>query len=109
MSAAAAPEPSSAKAPRARKPKAPAAKPASAAAVATALPPTGDAFPGSGYVPVIGRIPILDLQPQLVDNLFPTKGYVGDVVPFSCVAFREGHDIIGVELVLTEPGAEAMD
>ncbi|WP_282857635.1 alpha-1,4-glucan--maltose-1-phosphate maltosyltransferase [Pseudoclavibacter helvolus] len=96
-----------AKAARARKPKAATAKPAAEAAVATALPPTGDSFPGSGYVPAIGRIPILDLQPQLVDNLFPTKGYVGDVVPFSCVSFREGHDIIGVELVINAHGAQA--
>ncbi|KAB1659710.1 alpha-1,4-glucan--maltose-1-phosphate maltosyltransferase [Pseudoclavibacter chungangensis] len=51
----------------------------------------------------MGRIPILGLRPQIEDDLFPTKGTVGDVIPFSCIAFREGHDLIGVEVVLTEP------
>ncbi|NLT26889.1 MAG: alpha-1,4-glucan--maltose-1-phosphate maltosyltransferase [Microbacteriaceae bacterium] len=45
----------------------------------------------------------MDLRPQLPDRLFPTKAYAGEVVPFSCVAFREGHDKIGVDLVLTAP------
>lgn len=60
-------------------------------------------FPGSGYTPVFGRIPILELQPQLIDDLFPTKGYQGEVIPFSAVAFREGHDSIAVELVVDTP------
>ncbi|KAB1647928.1 alpha-1,4-glucan--maltose-1-phosphate maltosyltransferase [Pseudoclavibacter endophyticus] len=46
---------------------------------------------------------MLDLRPQLADNLFPAKSYEGDVVPFSAVAFREGHDRIGVELVIASP------
>ncbi|MGO4103824.1 alpha-1,4-glucan--maltose-1-phosphate maltosyltransferase [Leifsonia sp. YAF41] len=50
---------------------------------------------------------MLDLSPQLNDNLWPAKAYVGEVVPFRVTAFREGHDAIGVELVLTAPsGAE---
>ncbi|CAG7843969.1 Alpha-1,4-glucan:maltose-1-phosphate maltosyltransferase 1 [Pseudoclavibacter triregionum] len=65
--------------------------------------PEDDVLPGSGYRPLVGRIPIFDLQPQLADDLWPTKGVVGDVIPFSCVAFREGHDLIGVELVLAGP------
>ncbi|WP_405218214.1 alpha-1,4-glucan--maltose-1-phosphate maltosyltransferase [Agrococcus sp. Ld7] len=50
-----------------------------------------------------GRIPVLDLYPQQPDGRFPAKAVVGDVVPFSAVAFREGHDRIGVTLVLRSP------
>lgn len=37
---------------------------------------------------------------------FPAKAFSGEVVPFSVVAFREGHDIIGVHLRLTSPDGE---
>ncbi|WP_254910332.1 alpha-1,4-glucan--maltose-1-phosphate maltosyltransferase [Gulosibacter sp. 10] len=48
-------------------------------------------------------MPIMRLRPQIEDALFPSKAYAGEVVPFSCVSFREGHDKIGVDLVLTDP------
>jgi len=51
----------------------------------------------------VGRIPVLDLSPQLNDNLWPVRAFVGEVVPFSATAFREGHDLIGVDLELTSP------
>ena len=53
--------------------------------------------------PRIGRIPILDLSPQLRDDLWPAKAFVGEAVPFAATAFREGHDLIGVMLLLTAP------
>jgi len=31
------------------------------------------------------------------------RAFAGEVVPFSAVAFREGHDLIGVTLLLTDP------
>nr|WP_314841883.1 maltotransferase domain-containing protein [uncultured Microbacterium sp.] len=37
---------------------------------------------------------------------FTPKAFVGEVVPFSIVAFREGHDLIGVQLRLTAPDGE---
>nr|WP_282217492.1 alpha-1,4-glucan--maltose-1-phosphate maltosyltransferase [Microbacterium luteolum] len=37
---------------------------------------------------------------------FPAKAFVGEVVPFSVVSFREGHDIIGVHVRLTSPEGE---
>ena len=37
---------------------------------------------------------------------FPAKAFVGEVVPFSVVSFREGHDIIGVHVRLTAPDGE---
>ncbi|MGA0566264.1 alpha-1,4-glucan--maltose-1-phosphate maltosyltransferase [Rathayibacter sp. KR2-224] len=57
----------------------------------------------SEYRPVLGRLPILDVTPVVENDAWPAKAYVGEVVPFSAVAFREGHDLIGVELVLVAP------
>ncbi|TFC55910.1 DUF3416 domain-containing protein [Cryobacterium sp. TMB3-1-2] len=48
-------------------------------------------------------MPVLDLSPQLNDNLWPAKAFAGEVVPFGATAFREGHDAIGVMLHLTAP------
>ncbi|TFC95869.1 MULTISPECIES: alpha-1,4-glucan--maltose-1-phosphate maltosyltransferase [Cryobacterium] len=46
---------------------------------------------------------MLDLSPQLNDNLWPAKAFVGEAVPFAATAFREGHDLIGAMLLLTAP------
>ncbi|WP_264674007.1 alpha-1,4-glucan--maltose-1-phosphate maltosyltransferase [Planctomonas psychrotolerans] len=37
------------------------------------------------------------------DNLWPVTSFVSDVVPFGATVFREGHDLIGVDLALTDP------
>nr|WP_241560498.1 alpha-1,4-glucan--maltose-1-phosphate maltosyltransferase [Rathayibacter iranicus] len=51
---------------------------------------------------------MLDPQPRLEDDRWPAKAFVGEVVPFAATAFREGHDLIGVDLLLTSPtGAES--
>lgn len=55
------------------------------------------------YAPKLGRIPIRHLSPQVPGNLWPTKAYRGEVVPFQATVFREGHDQLGVQLVLTDP------
>jgi len=46
---------------------------------------------------------VLDLSPQLNDDLWPARAFAGEVVPFGATAFREGHDLIGVQLLLTAP------
>ncbi len=51
------------------------------------------------------RIPMLKALPAVPGGFAP-KAYVGEVVPFSVVAFREGHDLIGVHLRLTSPDGE---
>lgn len=51
------------------------------------------------------RIPLLNGSPS-VPGGFPAKAFVGEVVPFHVVAFREGHDIIGVHVRLTSPDGE---
>lgn len=53
---------------------------------------------------MIGRIPVVSPSPAVDGGRYPAKGYVGEVIPFEVTAFREGHDAIGVELLLTAPG-----
>ncbi len=56
----------------------------------------------------MGRIPLTDPSPLVPDG-FPAKAFSGEVVPFRIVAFREGHDIIGVHLRLRAPdGTESL-
>ncbi|MEY4971630.1 MAG: hypothetical protein RLZZ404_556, partial [Actinomycetota bacterium] len=50
-----------------------------------------------------GRLPILNLSPVVEAGRWPAKAYVGEVVPFQATVFREGHDALGAELLLTSP------
>ncbi len=52
-----------------------------------------------------GRIPLADPSPR-VPGGYPAKAFVGEVVPFRVVAFREGHDRIGVHLRLSGPSGD---
>ncbi|HXH35337.1 MAG TPA: maltotransferase domain-containing protein [Plantibacter sp.] len=54
-------------------------------------------------VPSIGRIPILAPTPLVDGGRWAAKAFAGEVVPFGATAFREGHDLIGAELLLTDP------
>ncbi|TFD21067.1 alpha-1,4-glucan--maltose-1-phosphate maltosyltransferase [Cryobacterium sp. TMS1-13-1] len=72
---------------------------ASSSATAGASPQEASGASGAA----IGRIPVLDLSPQLNDNQWPARAFAGEVVPFGATAFREGHDLIGVDLQLTAP------
>ncbi|TPX02455.1 alpha-1,4-glucan--maltose-1-phosphate maltosyltransferase, partial [Schumannella luteola] len=57
----------------------------------------------------IGRIPIRHLSPRQPEGRWPAKSYLGEVVPFEATVFREGHGVIGAELLLTDPhGAETV-
>jgi len=62
---------------------------------------------GSGTEPHftshIGRIPIRDLSPVQPEDRWPAKAFDGEVVPFGATVFREGHDLIGVDLLLVDP------
>src|SRR3954452_12115645 len=60
------------------------------------------------YEPKLGRIPIRALAPQQPGNLWPAKAYRGEVVPFEATVFREGHDLLGVSLVITSPGGSTV-
>jgi starch synthase (maltosyl-transferring) len=51
----------------------------------------------------IGRIPIRSVSPVQPEDRWPAKAFAGEVVPFGATVFREGHDLIGVELLLVDP------
>ncbi|MET1044226.1 MAG: alpha-1,4-glucan--maltose-1-phosphate maltosyltransferase [Microbacteriaceae bacterium] len=55
------------------------------------------------FVPRIGRIPIRQLAPRQPEDRWSPKAFAGEVVPFAATVFREGHDELGVQLLLTAP------
>jgi starch synthase (maltosyl-transferring) len=57
----------------------------------------------TGFQPVIGRIPIRHLRPRQPEDRWPAKAYRGEAVPFEATIFREGHDLLGAEVELTDP------
>jgi starch synthase (maltosyl-transferring) len=54
----------------------------------------------------IGRIPITRTWPEVDGGRFPVKAFQGEVIEFGATAFREGHDAIAVELLLTSPSGK---
>jgi starch synthase (maltosyl-transferring) len=57
---------------------------------------------------VIGRIPILDVQPVLECGDLPAKAVTGETFQVTATVFREGHEMLGAAVVLTDPdGAQA--
>jgi starch synthase (maltosyl-transferring) len=61
----------------------------------------------SRFESTVGRIPIRHVEPGQPERGWIAKAYVGEVVPFGATVFRDGHDALGVELILTDPlGAE---
>jgi starch synthase (maltosyl-transferring) len=55
---------------------------------------------------VIGRIPILDVQPVLECGRRPVKAVAGETFEVSATVFREGHEGLGAGVVLHAPGGE---
>jgi starch synthase (maltosyl-transferring) len=55
---------------------------------------------------VIGRIPILDVQPVLECGRRPAKAVAGETFEVSATVFREGHEMLGTGVVLRTPGGE---
>src|SRR4051812_16010315 len=47
-----------------------------------------------------GRFPIEDVAPSLACGRYPAKAVVGEVVPVSARAYREGHAALGVNVAL---------
>jgi starch synthase (maltosyl-transferring) len=52
---------------------------------------------------VIGRIPIRDVQPVLRHPAVPAKAVTGETFPVTATVFREGHEMLGAAVVLTDP------
>src|SRR5438034_8098490 len=53
---------------------------------------------------VIGRIPILDVEPAVDGGRRPARAVKGESFQVSATLFREGHGIINVAAVLRGPG-----
>ena len=53
----------------------------------------------------IGRIPLTELSPS-VPGGFDAVAFSGEVVPFRATAFREGHDMLGVQVRLFSPSGD---
>jgi len=52
---------------------------------------------------VIGRIPIVDVQPVLAGGKRPAKAVPGETFEVSATVFREGHEMLGAGVVLRGP------
>ena len=52
---------------------------------------------------VIGRIPILDVQPSVDCGRYPAKSVAGETFPVSATVFREGHGAVAAAVVLRDP------
>jgi starch synthase (maltosyl-transferring) len=70
-----------------------------------------DAAPETSSValpPMIGRIPILDVEPQVPRAngdraLWPAKASTGETFEVSATVFREGHEMLAAGVVLRDP------
>ena len=51
----------------------------------------------------VGRIPVMWAEPAVDGGRFPASCVVGETVRVRANAFREGHDAMGVQVVLTDP------
>ena len=50
-----------------------------------------------------GRIPITDVTPTVDAGAFPAKSSVGETFTIAATVFREGHDAVNANVVLTSP------
>ena len=52
---------------------------------------------------MVGRIPVMNVMPLVDLGRQPAKATVGEPFPVTATVFREGHDKLGAEVVLTGP------
>src|ERR687895_1154204 len=52
---------------------------------------------------MIGRIPILDVEPVVNCGRWPAKAVVGESFAVSATVFREGHEMLGAGVLLRDP------
>ncbi|HEX6931842.1 MAG TPA: maltotransferase domain-containing protein, partial [Streptosporangiaceae bacterium] len=57
---------------------------------------------------MIGRIPILDIQPVVACGRRPAKAVTGETLPVSATVFREGHEMLGAGVVLRDPAGNCL-
>ncbi|EPD64070.1 alpha-1,4-glucan--maltose-1-phosphate maltosyltransferase [Streptomyces sp. HGB0020] len=54
-------------------------------------------------ISAIGRIPVRDIQPAVECGRFPAKAVAGETFQVTATVFREGHDAVAANVVLTGP------
>jgi starch synthase (maltosyl-transferring) len=52
---------------------------------------------------MVGRIPIVDVSPVVEGGRYPAKAAIGESFEVSATVFREGHDALNADVVLTGP------
>src|SRR5689334_12254233 len=52
---------------------------------------------------MVGRIPVMDVTPVVEHGRYPAKSVLGEIFPVTAQVFREGHDLLGADVVLTDP------
>uniref|UniRef100_UPI002A7FB69F maltotransferase domain-containing protein n=1 Tax=Streptomyces sp. CRN 30 TaxID=3075613 RepID=UPI002A7FB69F len=53
--------------------------------------------------PAVGRIPVREVRPAVDCGGRPAKAVVGEEFEVSATVFREGHDAVAADVVLTDP------
>ncbi|MFF4212735.1 maltotransferase domain-containing protein, partial [Streptomyces sp. NPDC001796] len=66
--------------------------------------PASDAGPSPAPEtgPTLGRIPVLDVRPLVLGGRRPAKAVVDEEFEISATVFREGHDAVAANVVLTD-------
>jgi starch synthase (maltosyl-transferring) len=54
-------------------------------------------------IPAIGRIPVRDVHPVVECGRRPAKAVAGETFQVTATVFREGHDAVAANVVLTDP------
>ncbi|MGY6026743.1 maltotransferase domain-containing protein, partial [Streptomyces spinosirectus] len=54
-------------------------------------------------VQAIGRIPVREVRPAVECGRYPAKAVVGETFQVTATVFREGHDAVAANVVLTDP------
>jgi starch synthase (maltosyl-transferring) len=52
---------------------------------------------------MVARIPVMDVRPVVEHGRYPAKAAVGEPFEVTALVFREGHDELGADVVLTDP------
>ena len=55
------------------------------------------------FADMVGRIPVIDVSPVVAGGQYPAKAAVGEPFTVSATIFREGHDALNADVVLTDP------
>ncbi|MFJ7074655.1 alpha-1,4-glucan--maltose-1-phosphate maltosyltransferase [Streptomyces sp. NPDC098781] len=79
------------------------ATPAPRATAADHGPPAPERPSATDAAGGVGRIPVLDVRPIVQHGRRPAKAVTGETFEISATVFREGHDAVAADVVLTDP------